>query len=683
MQTLVSPATIFNSMRVLNHLTQPIDAANQLRNHLSAAFHAAAELGRHARLTNDVAAWQRQRELWLDIFRGTFPPELFTMSKESVKVRSIARHQREGYRIETLVFTSLWGWEVNAVLAIPDGEGPWPAIVIPCGHAGKEFPDHQRPLPIFAHNGFAAITFDPPMFGEHVEGNDHFHHGMAVQLTGLWSETFFAMDALRAIDYLATRADIDLSRGVGMTGVSGGGETTITCALLDDRIRCIAPVCCTAPQRVLGAEEYYTSCPELFGPSLFAHGIDTPERLAMLAPLPYLIVNASEDEVFPPKIVDPLVEELRHTYALVGHPERLAQFTQTDVGHGYTAEMTAEVLAWMRRWLIGTEALKKPVTDNLEPGEVLHCGIDSAVSMASIIAERTSQLASSRPPYTPAQLRSKVRDLLALTNISTPVVQHAGSELSWWHRVERVAIQTETDLWTPALLVVNTKKSGRNPAMLWIDDRGKWDALHHEDWLKGLTGFLAQQNDIYPHLCLLDARGWGETQPEPVAYDLASWNDIMRILTYMSNGLGRSMTAQRIHDALTTLAYLRSREDIDPSRILIGGHGGGALVALFAALLDGRVAGFVGTEMLAGYQLLSESSKYTWPHDIFVPNILTVGDVPDFMSLLSCPALLVNPLNALQQPYLDQPWPANVHILPAQDSRVQCAWCRELLEGHA
>jgi cephalosporin-C deacetylase-like acetyl esterase len=99
---------------------------------------------------------------------------------------------------------------------------------VPVGHSGKQFESYQIPAQVFAMCGYAALTFDPPgQAGEKKPGNDHFRDGVRCYMTGATSQRFFVMDALRAVDYLATRRDVDMRRGVGMTGVSGGGFTTL------------------------------------------------------------------------------------------------------------------------------------------------------------------------------------------------------------------------------------------------------------------------------------------------------------------------------------------------------------------------------------------------------------------------------------------------------------------------
>ena len=207
----------------------PLPAAGDLRTELTRHLVARAvdRLHRRDRERERLLAAGRWRELGEAVcahVRAAFGPMPFGDAGAAVDARPVSRHETRHCGIENVLFESFPGWEVNASVFVPHGPGPFPAVVLPVGHSGKQHAEYQIPAQAFASLGFLAVLFDPPgQDSEKQPGNDHFADGVRTYLTGHSSNRYFVLDALRCIDYLATRSDVDLSRGVGMSGVSGGG----------------------------------------------------------------------------------------------------------------------------------------------------------------------------------------------------------------------------------------------------------------------------------------------------------------------------------------------------------------------------------------------------------------------------------------------------------------------------
>src|SRR6185436_16251802 len=83
--------------------------------------------------------------------------------------------EREGYRIEKIVFESQPRFFVTANLYLPTrGLPPYPAILYPLGHepGGKSYPVWQQMLATLARNGYVALTWDPLGQGERMQFYD-------------------------------------------------------------------------------------------------------------------------------------------------------------------------------------------------------------------------------------------------------------------------------------------------------------------------------------------------------------------------------------------------------------------------------------------------------------------------------------------------------------------------------
>ena len=75
----------------------------------------------------------------------------------------------DGYRIEKLVFESVPGFHVTALLYVPDAPaGPKPAVLLACGHSpiGKAHPPYQEIAIRLARRGYVVLCWDPVGQGE-------------------------------------------------------------------------------------------------------------------------------------------------------------------------------------------------------------------------------------------------------------------------------------------------------------------------------------------------------------------------------------------------------------------------------------------------------------------------------------------------------------------------------------
>ncbi|MEA3364160.1 MAG: acetylxylan esterase, partial [Candidatus Hydrogenedentes bacterium] len=207
---------------------------------------------------DDVAAYQKKLKAFFVEQLGGFP------ERTPLNARTVAVLEREGYRIEKVIFESRPGFYVTGLLHLPETPGPYPAVLVPCGHSanGKASEAYQIGSVLMARNGIAAFCFDPFGQGERYqvlsdEGKrkygpttEHTLAGTGCILLGLNAATYEIWDGMRAIDYLQSREDIDPKR-IGCAGNSGGGTQTAYFMALDERIECAAPSCYITSMRRL------------------------------------------------------------------------------------------------------------------------------------------------------------------------------------------------------------------------------------------------------------------------------------------------------------------------------------------------------------------------------------------------------------------------------------------------
>ena len=148
----------------------------------------------------------------------------------------------EGYRVENVVFTSRPGIYVTANLWLPnERKNPGGAVLFLCGHdsASKLYPDYQAVCLQLVGAGLIVLAMDPTGQGERQSypeqvGRDqstnhpvweHSYIGCRCLPLGHSFIRYFVHDAMRAIDYLCTRPEVDPAC-IGVTGSSGWGTQT-------------------------------------------------------------------------------------------------------------------------------------------------------------------------------------------------------------------------------------------------------------------------------------------------------------------------------------------------------------------------------------------------------------------------------------------------------------------------
>jgi dienelactone hydrolase len=305
-----------------------------------------------------LADWQsRQAEYrrQLQEMLGLWPwPE-----RTDLKPLVTGRLEQPEFTVEKLHFQSMPGLYVTANLYLPrERRGPAPAILYVCGHAQVKTNGvscgnktaYQHHGIWFARHGYVCLMIDTLQLGE-IEG---LHHGTYREGRWWWNARGYtpagveAWNAIRALDYLETRPEVDATR-LGMTGRSGGGSYTWTTAALDDRVRVAAPVAGITDLRnqvVDGCVEGHCDC--MF--FLNTYRWDFPLNAALIAPRPLLIVNTDADSIFPLDGVIRTHAKVRRLYELYGRSTNLGLVIGPGP-HKDTQDLQGPVFRWFNQHL--------------------------------------------------------------------------------------------------------------------------------------------------------------------------------------------------------------------------------------------------------------------------------------------------------------------------------------------
>ena len=301
---------------------------------------------------------KRRKELWSLL--GDLP-----WKHKPVLPKLVTREKHEGCTIERLVL-DLNGIEpVPALLLIPDKrQKRAPGLLYIHWHGGmydlgKEqllagVKAHPPYAPACAEKGLVTLAIDSWCFGERKRvASGQVGEQDAFKLM-LWNgRVLFGMmmfDEFRALDYLASRPEVDPAR-LGALGMSMGATKAWWLAALDPRLRLCLDVCCLTEfeelikrQNLKGHGIYY------YVPSLLKH-FSTAQINELIVPRPRLSVNGRLDDLTPPAGVEKVREHLLPLYDRLGKREdcRIELF---DCGHVELPEMRRLILEWMDRHLI-------------------------------------------------------------------------------------------------------------------------------------------------------------------------------------------------------------------------------------------------------------------------------------------------------------------------------------------
>lgn len=167
---------------------------------------------------------------------------------------------------------------------------------------------------------------------------------------GLTWPGVFVFDDRRALDYLASRPDVDATR-LGCAGLSGGGLRTVMLTGADERIRCSCCAGMMTTWRDYLLHKSYTHTWMVNVPGL-PRDLEYPEILGLGVPNPVLVLNNRGDDLFTMPEMQRADEILTSVYRKAGAPERY-RGSFYDGPHKFDRAMQKEAFDWFDRWLKG------------------------------------------------------------------------------------------------------------------------------------------------------------------------------------------------------------------------------------------------------------------------------------------------------------------------------------------
>ena len=229
----------------------------------------------------------------------------------------------DGYTVTNFALETLPGLYVCGSIYAPTKKGNYPVILCPVGHfnTGRYRENQQLRMATFARMGAIAVDYD--MFGY---AESELQVSSAAHRTS-YAGTIQIMNGISILDYMATRADVDMTR-VGVTGASGGGQQSVVLSVVDDRFTALCPV-------VSLSSWFDGGCPCESGMpiTLAAGGTCNAEMAAIFAPRPLCVISDGKDWTKSvPTVEYPYLEQ---AYALCEASDKLENVHLATEGHDY------------------------------------------------------------------------------------------------------------------------------------------------------------------------------------------------------------------------------------------------------------------------------------------------------------------------------------------------------------
>lgn len=194
--------------------------------------------------------------------------------------------------------------------------------------------DPEKPEHIDTYNKWSAEH-------EHVMSKSLFCAGTT------WPGVFLAEDRA-ALSILAARKEVDPDR-LGCGGLSGGGLRTVYLAGLDDRIKCAVCVGFMSTWKDFLLHKSFTHTWMTYTPLLPKY-LDFPEVLGLRVPLPTLVQNNNQDELYTLDEMKKADQVLGEVYRKAGATDRY-QGKFYDGDHKFDTTMQSDAFAWFDKWL--------------------------------------------------------------------------------------------------------------------------------------------------------------------------------------------------------------------------------------------------------------------------------------------------------------------------------------------
>lgn len=534
----------------------------------------------------------------------------------------------DGYKAQKLLIRTRENFTMTATLFLPDnGQKIFPAVIFLAGHAKNGRLGYRRPPVNLVKRGIAVLNADPIHQGERMQFSQYSlvdgHNILNRQLLAVGEDLaqWRLHDAVRLVDYLETRSDIDSSR-IGVHGNSGGGTMSAFLAAFDRRIAAAAPSCyiTTFYHNVLNE---LPADGEQMPADFLAQNGEMIDLILAHAPKPYRILCQKYD-FFDKRGALETFSMAKKIYTLLGAPDNIS-LVMDSKGHELSKALRESANEFFCK-TFGIKSSPAEIKHPLPPGKKLLSTPTGQVldlprekSVRELIVEKMHRLQKERTAVklAPGELQRKLALLLNLPDSPAPLRYRM---LRYGKSCEgipfyRLGIDTE-----PGIMVTLCSLKGALPVgekvELLVSEKGSYAAL-------GSFKFENPAADIRS----VDLRGFGESLSYGGFKALYSQDYHYSSLGHMLN---ESLIGRRVHDLLSVIEFLC---DNGAREITLRSQGLGSIPVIFATVLCQRNVKAVIDFTVPTYQAHVLAPDGGFPQSFVPRGILALTDLDELIKL--------------------------------------------------
>jgi hypothetical protein len=543
----------------------------------------------------------------------------------------------KGYQIKKISFQTRPGVNATANLYVPQGKGPFPAVITMHGHwpGARLYESFQAISQTAALNGYVCLNIDAYGSGERttIHGKDEYHGAnLGASLMNI-GETLLGVqvsDNMRGVDLLCSLPYVNAGK-IGATGASGGGNQTMWLAALDERIKAAVPVVS------VGTFESYIMRSNCIC-ELLPDGFTFTEEagvLALVAPRAIKICNNIVDNpTFLSSEMLRSYNNARPVFKMMGVENNISNLVLNKT-HGYWAENRETMLGWFDLHLkgIGTGAPKKEVPFETLPNEQLlvYPGENRDPKVEGIAAYCKRKGSELRSAYLTArffnreQKKRDLRKMLRLNEVSALKTVHEYTSLGGW---DRFALETSDEKLIP---ILHTAPADQSKGYIIISHPG------------GKNSISASVLDEYKKqglgVAIIDLSGTGEASSQENVKDKSF---VLHTLSRSELWLGKTILGEWVKELRLVTDFLKS--NYKAQKVGIDGTKEAGLAAMFLGAAEGKADYFILRDVPVSYLFDNREAVDYFSMAVHLPNFLKWGDVSLASALTGKKVSFINPV---------------------------------------